>query len=525
MIMEAYNLMAPSDKGTRDALRQVVRDYCARQTLIAPLSLTELDAHATRILESATIKPALKAFVTVLVGNEMWRHTVARTPFNRRILLLPQCLKSSTSCRAEFDTLGLLCAECGQCSIGTIQREAEKLGYVVLVAEGSTGVAALLARGEADAVIGVSCLQALEKSFRPLTAHAIPGIAVPLLRNECVDTVVDLDWVQEVLGMHEPGQPFVRLNLQTLRHEVNRWFEPDSLKARLCTTGSTTEMIATEWMLKGGKRWRPLLAAGVYRTLHPEGNPGSETFQMLAIAVECFHKASLIHDDIEDEDDTRYGEQTLHRQYGTAVALNVGDLLIGEGYRLIAESKAAPDQIREMMTVAALGHRTLCIGQGEELLLRQHPDQVSLPTVLEIFRRKTAPAFDVALQLGAIGANCDQATRAILAEFSNAIGIAYQIGDDLDDHMADRHASITKSFRPSVFAALARQPSVGESQPGDSEAAWENRRWVAAEKQTRELLQQYEEAALQTLQPLRQSALKCFLYRIVTLILHPTSTP
>lgn len=513
MIMEAYNLMTPSDRGTRDALRRVVQDYCAGQTLIAPLSLTELDAHATRILEGTALDPALRAFVTVLVGNEMWRDTVARTPFKRRILLLPQCLKSSTACRAEFDALGLLCAECGRCSIGTIQREAEELGYVVLVAEGSTGVAALLARGEADAVIGVSCLQALEKSFRPLTAHAIPGIAVPLLRNECVDTVVDLEWVREVLRMQSAGRPYARLNLQTLRQEVNRWFEPDSLKAHLCTTGSTTETIATEWMLKGGKRWRPLLAAGVYRSLRPEGNPGSETFQMLAIAVECFHKASLIHDDIEDEDETRYGEQTLHRQYGIAVALNVGDLLIGEGYRLMAESKAAPDQTREMMTVAAIGHRTLCLGQGEELLLRQNPDAVSLPTVLEIFRRKTAPAFDVALQLGAIGANGDEATRAILAEFSNAIGIAYQIRDDLDDHIADRHASTTTSCRPSVFAALAREPSAGE-----------NRSWPAAEKRTQALLQHYEEAALQALQPLKQSALKCFLYRIATLILHPSAT-
>jgi geranylgeranyl pyrophosphate synthase len=57
----------------------------------------------------------------------------------------------------------------------------------------------------------------------------------------------------------------------------------------------------------------------------------------------AFHKASLIHDDIEDGDALRYGEPTLHSEYGVAVALNVGDLLIGEGYRLLA---AGRDQCR-----------------------------------------------------------------------------------------------------------------------------------------------------------------------------------
>ena len=57
--------------------------------------------------------------------------------------------------------------------------------------------------------------------------------------------------------------------------------------------------------------------------------------------MECFHKASLIHDDIEDDDAQRYGEPTLHVEHGVPVALNVGDLLIGEGYRLLAECERA----------------------------------------------------------------------------------------------------------------------------------------------------------------------------------------
>ena len=90
-------------------------------------------------------------------------------------------------------------------------------------------------------------------------------------------------------------------------------------------------------------------------------------FRKVALAVECFHKASLIHDDIEDDDAERYGQQTIHAEHGIPVALNVGDLLVGEGYRLLAESAAPPHVIAQMIRIASAGHRSLCLGQGAEL--------------------------------------------------------------------------------------------------------------------------------------------------------------
>jgi geranylgeranyl pyrophosphate synthase len=522
MIETPYSLIAPSDKTTRDSIRRSVRDYCSRLTLVPPLSLEELEAHADGILQAASLRPELKGFVTVLVGNEVWSATVAGTPFERRILLLPQCLKSSKACPAELDELGLLCQECGRCSIGTIQHEADALGYFVLVAEGTTAVTTLLARGEADAVIGVSCLHALERSFQPLMRHAVPGLAIPLLRNECIDTVVDLDWVRESLNLKTETPPPVRLDIQALRHEVASWFEPAPLRELLCPTRSATETLALDWMLQGGKRWRPLLVAGVYRALHGAHEASSETLRRLAVAVECFHKASLIHDDIEDEDEARYGEQTLHRKHGIAVALNVGDLLIGEGYRMIAESGAPAHQIQEMLATAAEGHRTLCLGQGAELLLRKSPEPIPVATVLDIFRHKTAPAFNVALQLGAIGAGADLGTRTALAGFSTSIGIAYQIRDDLDDLSADRAAGPTGFFRASVWNALLDELPADPDVPG---TAGDARRRVAAEERTRQLLHHYEAEALSELRVLGQSTLKRFLYRIATLIQHPPGQP
>ncbi len=512
MSTPADSLAVPAGKPERDALRRQARDYCASLDLVPPLSIEELEAHAGRILERAAVPPVYQGFVTVLVGNELWRNAVASTPTARRILLLPQCLKSSRACRAESDALGLLCEECGRCAIGTIQREAEKLGYVVLVAEGTTAVAALLARGDAEAVVGVSCLEALERSFRPLTIHAVPGLAIPLLRNGCRDTAVDVEWVLEVLRLRAPERPEARADIHALRREVAAWFEPASLRALLCLSGSATETLAAEWMARAGKRWRPLLAVGVFRALGGAAGAPPETIRRLAVAVECFHKASLVHDDIEDGDGARYGEQTLHRQHGVAVALNAGDLLIGEGYRLIAEAEAAPGQIREMTAVAAAGHRTLCLGQGEELLLRRATRPASVAAVLEIFRQKTAPAFDVALQLGAILAGADPGVRAVLAEFSAAMGVAYQIADDLADGSGDSGPAAGGPAPASVLAALAAEASAAKLPDAGARAA--------AEEQARNLLRQYEDEALRALQPLRQPVLKRFLHRVAAMILH-----
>jgi geranylgeranyl diphosphate synthase type II len=519
MTAERPGLAAPEDRVLRDDMRRRVQAYCAGETLVSPLTLAEIEAHADRVLAAGDIEPRFKGFVSVLIGNEACRDTVAATPFERRILLLPQCLRSSTACRAESDALGLLCEECGRCAIGTLQREAEALGYVVLVAEGTTAVGALLTRGEADAVIGVSCLHALERSFGRMTAHAVPGLAVPLIRNGCVDTDVDLEWVREALHLRDPSRPAAGPDLQELRRDVAAWFEPPALRELLNVHGTATEAIAVEWMTKGGKRWRPLLAAGVYQALR-DATPGPipPALRSLAVAVECFHKASLVHDDIEDEDDLRYGEQTLHRQHGMAVALNVGDLLIGEGYRLIAESGAIPADVREMTAVAAGGHRTLCLGQGEELLLRRMPDRVTAEAVIDIFRRKTAPAFEVALQLGAIAAGADRETRAVLGAFSGALGVAYQIRDDLEDQAADGAAAGLSPRRPSLLLALARG---GLADPSGTET--EEGRYARAEALTREQLRHYEEATLQALSPLKQAALKRLLHRVAALILRPSA--
>ncbi len=113
---------------------------------------------------------------------------------------------------------------------------------------------------------------------------------------------------------------------------IQAWFEPDRLQSIFETGDSQAARLAADWLARGGKRWRPLLSATVCRGLIPVDAPLPDAMGAVVLAAECLHKASLIHDDIEDTDDQRYGRPALHRAHGIPVALNVGDLLVGEGY-------------------------------------------------------------------------------------------------------------------------------------------------------------------------------------------------
>src|SRR5207253_6669281 len=99
------------------------------------------------------------------------------------------------------------------------------------------------------------------------------------------------------------------------------------------------ESIAYDWLGQGGKRSRPFITLAVYDalkggagTLSAEDCNPPDAVRRTALPIEAFHKASLVHDDIEDDDTFRYGRETLHRVHGVAAAINVGDYLLGLGY-------------------------------------------------------------------------------------------------------------------------------------------------------------------------------------------------
>ncbi len=525
----------PPTREDRESVRVLAERYVADVKPVIPLSLEELRTHAEALIERAGLDPKYRDYVAVVVNAEANRDALATVPYERRLLLLPKCLRVEDRCPAPFDDFGLLCKQCGLCTIQDLQNEAERLGYAVLVAEGSALVMAIIQTGKIDAILGVSCLSVLEKAFPYMESAAIPGVAVPLLQDDCKDTGVDVEWVWDFLHLSSEDRTY-RLDLDAVRREVETWFSPESLEELMGPAESETEQIGRAWLAKAGKRWRPFLAACAWRAVakgeerRAEGEEDETSLtdfpvglKKLAIAVECFHKASLVHDDIEDADDLRYGEPTLHAEHGIPVALNVGDLLLGEGYRLIAEADAPPAVRGAMVKIAADGHRQLCLGQGAELVWAKSPKPLTSLEVLDIHRRKTAPAFEVALRLGAAYAGIDADLHRVLTAYSEALGIAYQIRDDLDD------VDDVSAGRPGLPMALAFEKAKGSDREL-LESAWKREAGVdasavrdaigltGATDRAKQLLESYKEQAVSALRDVPNPTLKGLLRRVLSKI-------
>jgi geranylgeranyl pyrophosphate synthase len=364
-----------------------------------------------------------------------------------------------------------------------------------------------------------------------MEAAAIPGVAIPLLQDDCIDTTVDLEWVWDYIHLTAEDKTR-RLDLGALRGRVDDWFAPESLDQIMGPAEGATETIGREWLLRDGKRWRPFLTVSAFQALNPESEiPLPDDLKKIAVAVECFHKASLIHDDIEDNDALRYGQKTLHEEHGVAMALNVGDLLIGEGYRLIGDCQASAEQKAAMLMVAAEGQRQLCRGQGAELAWARQPGPLTSLEVLDIFRRKTAPAFEVALRLGSLYAGTEPHDEVVdvLRGFSEALGIAYQIRDDLSDLGQSGETNDIAGLRPSLLLAVAHERASDPAAKELTTSMWQRRfpagldtagiealyAGLKADERCRTLLETYKEEAIRSLRDLENPHLKGLLRRVI----------
>lgn len=506
-------------------IRDLIRDYAAECELVPPLQEEEVIFHSGELIKKHPELFLYQKLLAVMINNYAWSHIVAGIPFNRRILLLPKCISHSTLCPAKYDELGLLCEQCGRCDMAEIISQADELGYHTIVSEGTTSASLLLSSGQVECVIGVGCLHSFERSFPLAVKEAVPSLAIPLYNNDCKDSKVDKIWLDEVLSMRSETNWKGWIELDSIKTVVKAWFATDQLKTLFGQDDDTVD-IAVRWMETDGKRWRPLIMLAVYDALTGKSGEYNDTIQKLAVSIECFHKASLVHDDIADEDDERYGKPTLHKEYDIPVALNVGDLLLGYGYQMIAESEAT--QIRKLLKVASHGHRDLSLGQGEELLWRKNEKLLTQEEILRIFSNKTSPAFEVAMQFGAIQANADETILSIISKYSKALGIAYQINDDLDDFKQTRIASGFNTIQPSLVSTLLNQKHPEKMQEwfdrnkkGDESINTEFLQWTEtkqAMKEAEEMLSIYKRNALKALRPLNNPTLKILLTRLLNRI-------
>jgi geranylgeranyl pyrophosphate synthase len=446
-VNEQIYKIPPTRKG-RSGLRELIGNLTGSLSLVPPVSMDYLHDLSDRLIRDYSLEPEIKGWLMVEINNHVWKDVVSSIPYEKRILLLPKCLSNTENCSAVFDELGLLCHRCNSCSIPYLQDKAEKLGMMSIVAEGFTSVIGLIKNKIVDTVIGVGCLDSLEKAFPLLINNAVPGLAIPLNKAGCKDTTVDFEYVESMISLSS-GKEIELLDYDYIESSVQKWFSPDNLKRMIPQDKDHTSVIAHEWLSGDGKRWRPYLLAAVYQALSGVKEI-SEEVQAAAIAIECFHKASLVHDDIQDNDAERYGKQTVNAAYGDSVAINVGDILLGQGYSLLTKTGKM-----ELIRVAADAHMDLCKGQGMELGWSLKPHSLTMDFVLHIFCNKTVPAFDVSLIMGLICAGGSDSLRKILHNYSKALGIAYQLFDDIEDFGNDAPIVI----RPSAVLAILCEQS------------------------------------------------------------------
>jgi farnesyl diphosphate synthase len=185
--------------------------------------------------------------------------------------------------------------------------------------------------------------------------------------------------------------------------------------------------------LEGGKRVRPLLAfaAGEVSGAAPE------RLEIAAAAVECVHAYSLVHDDLPcmDDDSLRRGKPTVHVEYDEATALLVGDALQSLAFQLLADHRLADDarvQLEMVKTLAqAAGSRGMAGGQQIDLEATGKP--LTLPELELMHIHKTGALIRAAVRLGAACGALSQEDARKLDRYAKAIGLAFQVVDDVLD--------------------------------------------------------------------------------------------
>ena len=113
IINQELRLEVPLLPDVRNNIKKEVEEWFGKNQIIPPVSYETIADSADLLIEKNGWDVNYKAFVMVCLGNTVWRPVIGSVPFNRRILLLPHCLKNSVLCKGQQDEIGLLCSECG----------------------------------------------------------------------------------------------------------------------------------------------------------------------------------------------------------------------------------------------------------------------------------------------------------------------------------------------------------------------------------------------------------------------------
>jgi len=493
----------PPTKEIRERLRALSADMVASWSCEGLPAEVKLQNGLRKKAESLVLRAhadlSFVGWTMVTILSEVWRYRIASTAAGQRLLLLPDCPLAQASSKDQDCP-----SVCGpSCGMGTIWSAAHDSGWVVdSTRKAATAIGSLLS-GQYQGILGVARLSDLEKAFGMFPAFSFPVAAVPYQpvdgsensAKTCDQTLlhagIDVEWVLSLLGvaggspgpvgdhlplLREASELFSEESIANLarRYHLAHGFGPvskdcdalDSDQGSLAVTAG----VAAEFLGRGGKFLRPFVTLAAYDALRADLSdiePDSaltavnrETARAAAVSIEIFHKASLVHDDIEDGDTARYGRPTVHVEHGTPAAINIGDYLVGAGYRLIAGLEGPSSLRSDLLTVLSDAHVRLAQGQGAELWWRDADDEVSSSESLKIYGLKTSPAFEAAVAMGIRLAGLQPQDPLSVTQYALHVGTGFQVLNDLKDWQGDlendrRVAGDVLGGRPTVMWALA----------------------------------------------------------------------
>lgn len=214
----------------------------------------------------------------------------------------------------------------------------------------------------------------------------------------------------------------------------------------------------------GGKRLRPMLTLATAEMCGYDG-----PFDVhLAATVEFIHTATLLHDDVVDESSQRRGRPTANLLWDNKSSVLVGDYLFARAFQLMVE----PGSLK---VLDILSNAAATIAEGEVLQLSAARDLATGEDVyLQVVRGKTAALFSAATRVGGVLAGVDEDTERALHDYGDALGIAFQIADDLLDYQGDATATgknVGDDFRERKLTLPVIKAVAGAS--GEERAFWQ----------------------------------------------------
>src|ERR1041385_4799082 len=255
-------------------------------------------------------------------------------------------------------------------------------------------------------------------------------------------------------------QPFYHVNLKKYLAGRQKLIDRalDRYLPKPNTKPTTLHRAMRYSLFAGGKRLRPILCLAAVEACRGDVSNALP----LACAVECIHTYSLVHDDLPsmDNDDFRRGRPTCHKVFGDGIAVLAGDALLTIAFEIAADAKTWPRyDMREILReiAVAAGSQRLIAGQVADL--EGEGKKINRAQLRYIHENKTSALLRTSIRLGAMSANATPTQLEGLSDFGFALGLAFQVIDDILD-VTQTSEKLGKSAGKDAAAHKATYPSV-----------------------------------------------------------------